>query len=167
MCLNLYLKSIFAFLIVSAVNDTHGQNLSSSIKSEMKKELLKQVSPSVFNTQMRQTPEIVNKAVDGDNLIDFIKKRQQKSGGEEFDSPYKINPNAVSYNSNIPINQITQGKVVPIYTGGHFVLVNPSTNGLGLIYPSGLDLSGYKKKKMSAKTKQLLELLFNVKIEDE
>lgn len=157
-----------SFLII-ACSYLDAQNLTFSLKNEMKKDLMNRVNPSLNknNPQMIVAPGYTpQKTKQEDNLLDLYKKYKSGSGGEEFDSRYKINPHVVTYSSETPINQIKPGTVVPVYTGGHFVLVNPATNALGLVKPSGMDLSGGGKKKMTKKTRQLLELLFDIKIED-
>ena len=168
MYLNFCVRSLLCLVVTSAFQEMKGQSLSTSIKNEMKKDLLKQVNPSMAtpNSSMKQSPNTVNNTMNSDNLLEFSKKYRKGSGGEEFDSRYKVNPHAVTYSSKVPINQIEPGKVIPIYNGGHFIFVNPATNAKGLVTPSGLDLSGGGKKKMSNRTRLILEQVFGVVLED-
>lgn len=145
-----YLTGIL-FITISLVSQA--QSLSSSIKDDMKRELMKQIKPSLSNPNMQQY-KVNPQAVREDDLSKYSQKF--KSGGAEFDDRYKINPNAITYTSDIPINKLPDGYVVPVYTGGHFIFANPNMSVSGLVVPSGLDLSGRKRKKMSAKAKNLL-----------
>lgn len=146
-----YLTGIL-FITISFASQA--QSLSSSLKDDMKKELLKQIKPTLSNPNMQQY-KVNNGAVREDDLSKYVQKL--KSGGAEFDDRYKINPHAISYTSDMPINKLPDGYVVPIYTGGHFIFANPNMNVNGLVTPSGIDLSGAKRKKMSAKAKNLLD----------
>lgn len=148
-----YLTGIL-FMTVFLVSQA--QSLSLSIKDDMKKELMKQIKPSLSPTNPNTQQYNLNpQAVQEDDLLKYYKK--YKSGGAEFDDRYKINPQAITYNSEIPINKLPDGYVVPVYSGGHFIFANPNMNVNGLVTPSGTDLSGAKRKKMSTKAKNLLD----------
>lgn len=169
---NIYFKSLI-LLVVASTNEVYSQSYSSesfrsSLRNEMKKELMKQVNPTIAvpNPTMKQAPYKLKNDKRSDDMLYLYKKYKSGSGGEEFDDHYQVDPRAITYSSDVPINQIEPGKVIPVYTGGHFKFVNPATNGLGLVRPSGINLSGGGKKKMSAKTRRILEVVFGVNVED-
>lgn len=161
----IYITGLIFIILPASVQS---QNLSSSIKDDMKKELMKQIKPSLnlSNPSMQQSPMGANRAVQSDDLLEFYRKYKSGSGGAEFDDKYRVNPRAITYSSEIPINKLPDGYVVPVYTGGHFIFANPNTNINGLVTPSGMDLSGSKKKKLSAKSKAILENVFSIKVEE-
>ncbi|MEN9919247.1 MAG: hypothetical protein RL662_1683, partial [Bacteroidota bacterium] len=142
-------------------------SLRSSIKDDVRKDLLKQISPSldVSHSHMRQS-HTPSKAVREESLEEYNKRIGLKSGGAEFEDRYKISPHVTKYSSSTSINKLPDGYVVPVFTGGHWIFANPTTRVDGLVVPSGLDLSGGGKKKMSAKAKAILEHVFGIKPEE-
>lgn len=165
-------RCLSGIILVMVSVSIHAQSVSSSlrssIKDDMRKDLLKQVKPSTIspNTQMRQSTA-GSKAVDSENLLDFSKKYRKGSGGEEFEDKYTLDGIKKSIkNTSTPINKLPDGYVVPVFTGGRWVFANPTTRADGLVYPSGINLSGGGKKKMSAKAKAILENVFGMKVED-
>lgn len=150
----------------------HAQSLPSSLQSairdEIRKDQLKQMKPTTIspNTQMKQSATGLG-VVESESLLEFSKRYRKGSGGEEFEDKYTLKGLEESLkNTSTPINKLPDGYVVPVFTGGHWVFANPATRVDGLVYPSGISLSGWKKKKMSAKSKSILENVFGMKVED-
>jgi len=158
---------LFFSLSVSVQSQSISPSLKTSIKDDIKKDLMKQVSPVTIQpgSSMVLSPS-GSKAIQNDNLLDFSKKYRKGSGGEEFEDKYKVSPHVTTYSSSTPVNKLPDGYVIPVFTGGHWVFANPTTRVDGLVYPSGLDLSGGGKKKMSPKAKAILEHVFGMKVED-
>lgn len=161
----IYITGLIFIILPASIQS---QNLSSSIKDDMKKELMKQIKPSLnlSNPSMQQSPNAANKTIQNDDLLEFYRKYKSGSGGAEFNDRYQVNPRAITYSSDIPINKLPDGYVVPVYTGGHFIFANPTSNVNGLVTPSGMNLSGWKKKKLSAKSKSILENVFGIRVEE-
>lgn len=153
------------FLVVSI--SIQAQSLRSSIKDDIKKDLLKQIKPTLSSpgSTMEQSP-MNSKAIQEDNLLEFYKKYKSGSGGAEFESKYQINPNLTTYNGKEPINKLPDGYAVPVFHNGQWILANPNTRVDGLVVPSGLDLSGGGKKKLSKKSRDILINVLGMTIEE-
>lgn len=153
------------FLVISL--SIQAQNLRSSIKDDMKKDLLKQIKPTLSTPGSSMEKSSTNsKAIQEDNLLEFYKKYKSGSGGAEFESKYLINPNLTTYNGKDPINKLPDGYVVPVFQNGQWVFANPSTRVDGLVTPSGLNLSGGGKKKLSKKSRDILINILGMTIDE-
>lgn len=159
-----YVTSV-VFLVISI--SIQAQNLRSSIKDDIKKDLLKQIKPilSTPGSTMEKSP-LNSKAVQEDDLLEFYKKYKSGSGGAEFESKYQISPNVITYNGKDPINKQPDGYVEPVFEGGHWILANPTRRLDGLVVPSGLDLSGGGKKKLSKKSRDILINVLGMTIDE-
>lgn len=163
------IASILLFSLSSSIQaQSISSSLKSSIKDDIKKDLMKQVSPTITQpgSSMIMSPSGGSKAIQNDNLPEFSKKYRKGSGGEEFEDKYRISPHVTTYSSSTPVNKLPDGHVVPVFTGGQWIFANPTTRVDGLVYPSGLNLSGGGKKKMSSKAKAILEHVFGMTVED-
>lgn len=144
--------------------------LKSSIKDDMKKDLMKQVNPgsTIYGSQLYDKSSYSPKAIQDDDLtgLNKIYKNGKSIDLRAFDDKYQINPLVITYTSSTPVNQLPAGYVVPVFTGGRWVWANPNTRVDQLVYPSGIDLSGGGKKKMSAKARAILEHVFGMEVED-
>lgn len=142
-------------------------SLKSTLKDDMRKEILKSVKPQMKlpDLSLRQT-EVAASLIQTESLEEFSKKYRKGSGGEEFESKYKISPNLTRYTGRDPVNKLPDGYVIPVFNGGKWEFANPSTRVDGLIFPSGLNLSGGGKKKMSAKAKLILQTVFGMEVDD-
>ncbi len=164
-----YVTGILLMVVsVSMQAQSLSSPLKSSIKDDIKRDLLKQVKPSTTlpNSQMRQSTT-TTKAIHDESLFEFNKKIGLKSGGSEYEDKYNIErlKESLKYTST-PINKLPDGYVVPVFIGGHWVFMNPNNRVDGLVVPSGMDLSGGGRKKMSNKAKNILEHVFGMKVED-
>lgn len=159
-----------AMLIVFSVSvqaQSISSSLKSSIKDDIRKDLLKQVKPATItpNAGMRQSTT-KSKAIHNDNLFEY-NKIVTGSGGIEFEDKYTVDALKKSLkNTSTPLNKLPDGYVVPVFTGGQWIFANPVARVDGLVIPSGLDLSGGGKKKMSNKAKHILEHVFGMKVEE-
>lgn len=153
------------FLVISM--SIQAQNLKSSIKDDMKKDLLKQIKPTLSTpgSTMEKSP-LNSKAVQEDDLLEFYKKYKSGSGGAEFEPKYQINPHVTTYSGKDPINKQPDGYVEPVFQGGHWILANPTRRVDGLVVPSGLDLSGGGKKKLSKKSRDILTNVLGMTIDE-
>lgn len=155
----------FIFLVISI--SIQAQNLRSSIKDDIKKDLLKQIKPTLSTpgSTMEKSPTN-SKAVQEDNLLEFYKKYKSGSGGAEFESKYLINPNLTTYSGKDPINKLPDGYVTPVFQNGQWIFANPTTRVDGLVVPSGLNLSGGGKKKLSKKSRDILTHVLGMTIDE-
>lgn len=155
----------FVFVVISI--SIQAQNLKSSIKDDIKKDLLKQIQPTLSTpgSTMEKSP-LNSKAVQEDNLLEFYKKYKSGSGGAEFETKYQINPNVTTYNGKDPINKQPDGHVEPVFQGGHWILANPTRRVDGLVEPSGIDLAGGGKKKLSKKSRDILTNVLGMSIDE-
>jgi len=158
---------LFITLSLSVQAQSVSSSLKSSLKDDIRRDLLKQVKPPQAIPGSSMRPHISSqKAIRDESLEEFSKKYITGTGGAEFDDKYHINPHVTTYSSSVPINKLPDGYVVPVFTGGHWIFANPTSRVDGLVYPSGIDLSGGGKKKMSAKAKSILENVFGMKAEE-
>ncbi|MDU1903799.1 MAG: hypothetical protein E6772_03365 [Dysgonomonas sp.] len=158
---------LFITLSLSVQAQSVSSSLKSSLKDDIRKDLLKQVKPPQAIPGSSMRPHISSqKAIRNESLEELSKKYITGTGGSEFDDKYHINPHVTTYSSPIPVNKAPDGFVVPMFIGGHWVFASPVTRVDGLIVPSGLDLSGGGKKKMSAKAKSILENVFGMEVEE-
>lgn len=156
----------FVLLIISV--SINAQSLKSYIKDDMKKELLKQVKPklSAPGSTMKQSP-LDSKAED-DDLLEYYKKSRMGSVLDvDIDKNYKISPNVTKYTGKDPINKLPDGYVVPVFNLGHWSFGNTSNRVDGLVTPSGLDLSGGGKKKLSKKSRDILINVYKMTLDDD
>lgn len=155
----------FVFVVISI--SVQAQNLKSSIKDDIKKDLLKQIKPTLSTpgSTMEKSP-LNSKAVQEDNLLEFYKKYKSGSGGAEFETKYQISPNVATYNGKDPINKQPDGHAEPVFQGGHWILANPTRRVDGLIVPSGMDLAGGGKKKLSKKSRDILTNVLGMSIDE-
>lgn len=155
----------FVFVVISI--SVQSQNLKSSIKDDIKKDLLKQIKPTLSTpgSTMEKSP-LNSKAVQEDNLLEFYKKYKSGSGGAEFETKYQINPSVTTYSGKDPINKQPDGYVEPVFQGGHWILANPTRRVDGLVVPSGIDLAGGGKKKLSKRSREILTNVLGMTIED-
>ncbi len=136
-----------------------------SIKDDMKKDLLKQVRPTLEpSTGLRPYSES-NKVVVEDDLLEFAKK-YKKTGGAQFEDKYRIGEGLTNLNPKVPFNKLPDGYVVPVFTGGQWIFANPTTRADGLVVPSGLNLSGGGAKKMSEKSKRILIHVLGMEVDE-
>lgn len=167
--MGIYLRYIigFVFLVISMKIYAQSLHLNTSIKDDIKKDLLKQVKPSLSDpgSAMRQA-ESKSKAFQEDDLLEFYKKYKSGSGGVEFESKYQVSPHVTTYNGKDPINKQLDGYVVPVFEGGRWVFANPNQRVDGLVVPSGIDLSGSGKKKLSQKSKDILTRVLGMTIDE-
>lgn len=163
-CISVFLLST----IIAAQAQDIQSSLKFSIKDEMKKDLMKQVKPgaTLYNSPLYENNS--TKAMPANDLIglDKIYVNGKVIDLSAFDDKYQINPIVTTYTSSTPINQLPAGYVVPVFTGGRWVWANPNTRVDQLVYPSGIDLSGGGKKKMSAKARSILEHVFGMEVEE-
>ena len=155
------------FFITVSVS-IQAQSLSSSIKDGMKRELMKQIKPlsNTPTTAKQRSSSSGLKPVENDDLLEYYKKYKGGSGGAEFDNKYQVSPIVTTYTSKTPVNKLPDGYVVPIFQNGHFIFANPTSRVDGLVFPSGIDLSGGGKKKMSEKSKSILINVFGMEIDE-
>lgn len=159
--------------MVSAAISVQAQSVSStlksSIKEDMKQDWLKQVKPGskIHSSPIYDNSPLSKKTVQGKDYTGLGKIYQNGIDLTAFDDKYKVNPLAITYNSSVPINQLPAGYVVPMFIGGRFIWANPNTRVDQLVYPSGIDLSGGGKKKMSAKAKNILKYVFGMEVEED
>lgn len=155
----------FVFVVISI--SVQAQNLKSSIKDDIKKDLLKQIKPTLSTpgSTMEKSP-LNSKAVQEDNLLEFYKKYKSGSGGAEFETKYQISPSVTTYSGKDPINKQSDGYVEPVFQGGHWILANPTRRVDGLVVPSGIDLAGGGKKKLSKRSREILTNVLGMTIED-
>lgn len=156
-----------AFLIISVA--VQAQSLRSYIKDDMKKELLKQMNPNLSPSvpTMQQSPSRGAKAQNED-ILDYYNKHKAGSVLDiDPDKKYKISPNLTKYTGKDPINKLPDGHVEPIFHLGQWHLGNPSNRVDGLVSPSGLNLSGWKKKKLSEKSKKILINVYNMTLDND
>lgn len=155
---------LFITLSVSVQAQSVSSSLKSSLKDDMRRDLLKQVKPSQAIPGSSMKPHTSSqKAVTEQSLEEFSKKYIIGTGGAEFEDKYHISPHVTTYSSPIPINQLPEGSVVPVFTGGRWILTSSAGS---LVSPSGIDLSGGGKKKMSPKAKSILENVFGMEVEE-
>lgn len=165
---NRYITGIlFLSLSISAQAQSVTSPLRSSIKDDIRRDLLKQVKPAqaIPGSAMKQSTT-TNRAIREETLEDFSKKYIIGTGGSEYDDKYQISPHVTTYNSSVPINKLPDGYVFPVFTGGHWILTNPTTRVDGLVVPSGMNLSGGGKKPMSEKSKSILKNVFGMEVEE-
>lgn len=154
----------FVFLVISVT--IQAQNLKSYIKDDVKKELLKQIkpklSPSGSGAQQSQ-------ALEEESLLDFYNKYKAGVGDVLFHETdkYKINPIVTTYTGKDPINKLPDGYVIPVFNLGRWEFANPSNRVDGLVTPSGLDLSGGGRKRLSKKSRDILINIYHMSIDDD
>jgi len=161
---------IYVFLITTTIS-LQSSSLKSSIKEDMKQDWLKQVKPGskTLSSPLYNINPSSSKAIQGRDYLG-LDKIYKNGGGVDlsaFDDKYQVNPLAITYSSSIPVNQLPAGYVIPTFIGGKFVWANPNTRVDQLVYPSGVDLSGGGKKKMSAKAKNILKHVFGMEVEED
>jgi len=158
---------IFILLNVSSILQAQENlipQLRSSIQDDIKKDWLKQVKPSLSppgSSRYLKTPN--NKAFQGEDLTGIGKIYKNGIDWEAFDDKYQVNPLAITYNSSVPINERPAGSVTFIFTGGRWMW---TSNAGERVTPSGVDLSGGGRKKMSPKAKQILQYVFGMEVEE-
>lgn len=165
--MDLHLKYVTGTIFFIISISVQGQDLKSLIKDDIRKDLLKQIKPALSppgTTMEKSTTK--SKAVQEDNLLEFYKKYKSGSGGAEFESKYQINPNVTTYNGKDPINKQADGHVEPVFQGGRWILANPTNRVDGLVVPSGMDLSGGGKKKLSKKSREVLINVLGMTLEE-
>ncbi|PXV64448.1 hypothetical protein CLV62_11092 [Dysgonomonas alginatilytica] len=156
----------FVLLIISV--SIQAQSLKSYIKDDMKKELLKQVKPklSAPGSTMQKSP-LDTKAEDADLLEYYQKYKAGSVLDVDIDKNYKINPNLTKYSGKDPINKLPDGYVVPVFNLGHWGFANPSNRVDGLVTPSGTDLSGGGRKRLSKKSRKILINVYKMTLDDD
>ncbi len=162
-----YQKYVASCICVLISISIHAQNLKLSIKDDMKKDLLKQIKPTLsgLGSSMEKSSSNPQTVQEGD-LLEFYKKYKSGSGGAEFESKYQISPHVTTYNGKDPINKLPDGYVEPVFQNGQWIFANPSKRVDGLVVPSGLDLSGGGKKKLSKKSRDILVNVLGMTIEE-
>lgn len=165
-------RCAFGFIFFMIFICMHAQSVSSSlistIKDDMRKDYLKQVKPpsAMPNSQMRESATGTS-AVGTESLLEFSQKYKKGSGGAEYESKYSLDGLKESLkHTSTPINKLPDGYVVPVFVNGHWVFANPTTRVDGLVYPTGISLFSKERKKMSKKSKAILEHVFNMKVEE-
>ncbi|MFR9166546.1 MAG: hypothetical protein ACLVKO_10150 [Dysgonomonas sp.] len=143
----------------------YGQN--SIIGDDYKKELWKTIKPTneskfeLPGSSLKSSKEIINENKyirsyhnyknNLDNLIEITKPK------------YTINPGIFTYKGSTPLNQLPRGSTQLVFMGGHFYFV--PTGGL-LVVPSGFDFSGGGRKKLSEKSKSILQNVYGMEIDE-
>lgn len=165
--MSLYQKYITSCIFILVSVSIQAQSLSSSIKEDMKKDLLKQIKPTLSypSPTMEKSP-INSTAVQDDDILKFYNKYKSGTGGAEFEPKYQISPNVTTYSGKDPINKLPDGYVVPVFQNGQWVFANPNMRVDGLVAPSGINLSGGGKKRLSKRTRDILVNIFGMEIDD-
>lgn len=162
-------KYITSFVLLVMSVAIQAQSLKSYIKDDVKKELLKQIKPKLSpHGSDTQNSTLASQALEEENLLDFYNKYKAGTGDIIFEEKdkYKINPIVTTYTGKDPINKLPDGYVVPVFNLGHWNFANPSNRVDGLVFPSGLDLSGGGKKKLSKKSRDILINVYNMTIDE-
>lgn len=160
-------RCVTSFLFLSIGITLQAQSsLSGSIKDEMKKDLLKQIKPSILPPPSFRQQVTPGKAIQDDDLLEFAKKYQKKTGGAEFDDKYKLGEGLKNLRSNIPLNKLPDGHVTPVFNNGRWEFMSTANRVDGLVMPSGMNLSGGGAKKLSEKSKKILINVFGMDVDE-
>lgn len=151
--------------------ETKSQDISSSLKlslkSELKRSLLDQIKPSSVGAAAPMYQYQGNAKPTSESLEEFSRKYIRGTGGSEYEDKYHIRPELYQLgNGAAPLNKLPLGYAVPVFNNGKWEFGNPSTRVDGLVVPSGLNLSGGGKKKLSRKSRAILEHTFNMKVDE-
>lgn len=160
-------RCITSFLFLSIGITLQAQSsLAGSLRDEMKKDLLKQVKPTLVSPSSYLQQITTNKAIQEDNLSEYAKKYQKSNGGAEFEDKYKLGEGLKNLRSNIPFNKLPDGHVTPVFNNGRWEFMSTANRIDGLVTPSGLNLSGGGAKKMSEKSKKILIDVFGIEVDE-
>lgn len=162
---HIYSKFLLSLLFASFSIAVYGQYVG----DDYKKELWKTIKPS--GSKPLTLPGAKSATMENKSLVE---NKYQKSYYNylyknldhllEITEPeYRLSPNLTTYTGNTPINQLPAGSTQLVFMGGHFYFVS---NAGSLVVPSGLDLSGGGKKKLSAKSKSILTNVFGMEVEE-
>ncbi|MFT4072680.1 MAG: hypothetical protein QM654_12265 [Dysgonamonadaceae bacterium] len=143
-----------------------------SIQHELKKDLWKTIKPYSSKGDNPTNPTVrAPQALDDYNklpdVMEYYYKTKSKMTLDDFYDEYKrthtVNPNVYTFYGDEPINKVKAGYLTPELFGGHFQMVPAKSN---YIKPSGLNLSGGGRKKLSEKTKKILKEVFGQEPEE-
>lgn len=76
---------------------------------------------------------------------------------------YRITPGLTTYRGDVPLNTLPVNATQIVFMGGHFHIIPV---GGSLVFPSGLNLSGGGKKKLSAKSKNILINVYGMEVDE-
>ncbi len=165
--MNFSQRCVTSFLFLSIGITLQAQSsLAGSIKDEMKKDLLKQVKPTLVSPSSYLQQAASDKIIQEDNLLEYAKKYQKSNGGAEFDDKYKLGDGLKNLRSNVPLNKLPDGHVTPVFNNGRWEFMSTANRVDGLVTPSGLNLSGGGAKKMSEKSKKILMNVFGIEVDE-
>lgn len=165
--MNFSQRCVTSFLFLSIGITLQAQSsLSGSIRDEIKKDLLKQIKPTSLPPSSFRQQSTLGKAIQDDDLSEFAKKYQKKTGGAEFEDKYQLGEGLKNLRSNIPLNKLPDGHVTPVFNNGRWEFMNTANRVDGLVTPSGLNLSGGGAKKLSEKSKNILINVFGIEVDE-
>jgi len=137
---------------------------------DYKNELWKNVKPTGKNSL--SLPKTLKKDNTKSNLLDnkYTNAYSNYKYGNNLEHlleitefKYKLSPNLTIYNGITPINELPAGSTQIVFMGGHFYFVG--TGGVS-VFPSGIDLTGGGRKKLSEKSKNILRNVFGMEVDE-
>jgi len=177
-----YLKIGFiSSVLIMSIYNAEAQNYRESLKEDRKKILLDQVKPPM---ETFKSPREIKKTLDiAVDKKKYLGNPQGLTGGAMFDDRYTIGSSL----SNIDIKKLVKPKfgeeTKVMIVNGRYALVpvkdyervldrlslKDKLRTKGIMISAGfggLNLSGFKEKKLSEKSKQILKDVFDIDVEE-
>ncbi len=159
------------------------QTLSKSIKDDRRKSLFESVKPPVnLRDPNMKRPGKTSVPVENNDHTEGLKPYTSGNGGAEFEDKYQVNKNTTTFTEEQLFKVSAGQEVKAMLIDGKMRLIpvkeyerildklslRHKLEGVMLrMEVGGLNLSGYKKKKISKKAKKILQEVYGMKVEDE
>lgn len=165
--------SFFWGCIFTCIGTTASAQIS-AIQEDYKKELLKSIRPADLSIKqdLRVSTPILTKESFLDNEYKKAYDRYRFGHLDSYKSDYTLSP-MITNVGNMVVKILPAGSTQVVYMGGHFYFISNGGSGApgdgiatsptgsgGVI--GGLNLSGWKKKTVSKKSKQILKELYGI-----
>lgn len=160
-----YVASVM--FVALTMNNVYAQNreqFKSFMKDERKRELLNDFKPSLSPQKLPQMikPDKGEGISDKDVARYYHKYKTGMFPEELTDIPDTLNVNKNILNFSVDAVK-PAGYTEPVYMGGKFVLANPVSNGNA--GGNGMNLSGWKPKKLSKRAQLILKNVLGMEVD--